>query len=639
MKTQHQTKAKTILAAAVAAVGATPQAGDAALYTATLQQVLTYSNNGTAGSAGNITSSTATWTYDDVANVVSQTGGTFNVRFTTAPTSTLFRTSIQGLVLGNGAPATATSYVCTEGNFGGGVGASICGNYSFGANFTNESTTSWGPGTSVARTLGGDDAALGAQQSIATLNTMTTTSFDSTPVTGTLVITNKTCTGPCATLPSGAFNNGQQWTLGNFVLVVQGPVDDTADAESGQQVSIDVLANDAGYADPVTVTIDTPPDQGGTATVTNSPGAASAIRINYTSAANFSGTETFVYRAVSGALDDTGTVTVTVEDTVPTAITFTSQTGVALSTQVTSATANVAGISTAVPISVTNGEYSVDGGAFTSTAGTVQNNQTVALRHTSSATPATDTVTTVTIGGFSTVQGTFTSTTVPADTIPDAFSFTAVTNATTSTAYTSNAITVAGINAPAAITVTGGQYSVNSGAFTAAAGTVSNGDTVAVRQTSSASASTATTATVTIGGVDGVYSVTTGAVAADTTPDQFTFTDQENVDRDTVITSAPVTIAGINAAAAISVANGEYSIDGGAFTSTAGTVTNGQEVAVRHTSSANSGSVVTTTLTVGGVSDAFSSSTPRSGGSSSADGLMLGLLGLLGLARGRKKTS
>ena len=160
-----------------------------------------------------------------------------------------------------------------------------------------------------------------------------------------------------------------------------------------------------------------------------------------------------------------------------------------------------------------------------------------------------------------------------------------------------------------------------------------------MRQTSSASASTATTATVTIGGVDGVYSVTTGAVAADTTPDQFTFTDQENVDRDTVITSGPVTIAGINAAAAISVANGEYSIDGGAFTSTAGTVTNGQEVAVRHTSSANSGSVVTTTLTVGGVSDAFSSSTPRSGGSSSADGLMLGLLGLLGLARGRKKTS
>jgi outer membrane protein OmpA-like peptidoglycan-associated protein len=71
-------------------------------------------------------------------------------------------------------------------------------------------------------------------------------------------------------------------------------------------------------------------------------------------------------------------------------------------------------------------------------------------------------------------------------------------------------ITVAGIDAPAAISVVGGEYNINGGAFTATAGTVTVGQTVSVRQTSSASALTATTATVTIGGVAEGFTVTTG---------------------------------------------------------------------------------------------------------------------------------
>ncbi|MBN8280089.1 MAG: hypothetical protein J0M16_05745 [Gammaproteobacteria bacterium] len=198
-------KQKTALAIAVAAgIGGVSQQAAATVYTATLTQYATYSNNGTAGSNGNITSSTATWTYDDVTNLVSQTGGTLNVRFTTAPTSTLYRSIATGLVIGNGGAATGATYSCNEGNFGGGVGASICGNYSFGANFVNESTTSWGPGTATSRTIGGDDIALGAQQSIAALNGLNTISWVGT----SLQLTNRTCTGPCATLPSGAYNNG-----------------------------------------------------------------------------------------------------------------------------------------------------------------------------------------------------------------------------------------------------------------------------------------------------------------------------------------------------------------------------------------------------------------------------------------------
>lgn len=118
------THSKSALAASVAAaLGGNPGAADAAVFVVTLQQVHIYSNGGTAGTAGNITSSTATWTYDDMTGLLAQAAGVFNVRFTTAPTSTLYRTSITGLVIGNGGPVSASTYVCTEGNFGANVGA------------------------------------------------------------------------------------------------------------------------------------------------------------------------------------------------------------------------------------------------------------------------------------------------------------------------------------------------------------------------------------------------------------------------------------------------------------------------------------------------------------------------------------
>jgi hypothetical protein len=101
------------------------------------------------------------------------------------------------------------------------------------------------------------------------------------------------------------------------------------------------------------------------------------------------------------------------------------------------------------------------------------------------------------------------------DTTPDAFTFTDVTNASLSTQYTSNTITVSGITAAAAISISGGSgtYSINGGSYTASGGTVNNGDTVTARVTSSASNSTAVSTTVTIGGVSDTYSVTTLASA------------------------------------------------------------------------------------------------------------------------------
>jgi N-acetylneuraminic acid mutarotase len=78
-----------------------------------------------------------------------------------------------------------------------------------------------------------------------------------------------------------------------------------------------------------------------------------------------------------------------------------------------------------------------------------------------------------------------------------------------STVALSNSVTVAGINWPSAISVTGGEYSIDGGTFLSAPGTVNNGDTVTLRLTSSASYSTRSDAVLTIGGVASAFGVTT----------------------------------------------------------------------------------------------------------------------------------
>lgn len=96
----------------------------------------------------------------------------------------------------------------------------------------------------------------------------------------------------------------------------------------------------------------------------------------------------------------------------------------------------------------------------------------------------------------------------------------------------------------------------------------------------------------------------------DTTPNQFTFTDQSGVALSSTITSAAVTISGITAAAAITVSGGTYDINAsGTFVSTEGTVSNGDTVRARHTSSASYLTATDTVVTIGGVSDTLTSTT------------------------------
>lgn len=99
------------------------------------------------------------------------------------------------------------------------------------------------------------------------------------------------------------------------------------------------------------------------------------------------------------------------------------------------------------------------------------------------------------------------------DIVPSAFTLTDVVDATPSTVYTSNTITVAGLGAQAsaAISISGGTYSKNGGPYVSTPGTVVNDDTVAVRVTSSADPLTAVSAVLDIGGVRDTYTVTTAA--------------------------------------------------------------------------------------------------------------------------------
>lgn len=244
------------------------------------------------------------------------------------------------------------------------------------------------------------------------------------------------------------------------------------------------------------------------------------------------------------------------------------------------------------------GEYRINDGAFTSAPGTVNSGDQVTVRHIAAASG--QTVTTLTIGDRS---ATFTSTTVPATVAAFAFSPASVTSFAVGATPASNPITVALTNGTSApISVSGGTYSINNGAFTATTGTVSNGNTVTVQAPAGVAGQTSTI-TLTIGDKSATFSHNTVTVSA------FTFPALTNVARNQQQTSSPAPVTLVGGPAPIRVVGGLYSVNGGAYTSAAGTVKTGDTVTVRHTSASTAAGTVTTTLTIGETSADFKSTT------------------------------
>jgi hypothetical protein len=117
-------------------------------------------------------------------------------------------------------------------------------------------------------------------------------------------------------------------------------------------------------------------------------------------------------------------------------------------------------------------------------------------------------------------------------------------------------------------------------------------------------------------GTDGTYyndyfpeSGTNPVIVSDTSPDAFSFAAVTDVASGAVIESGVVVVSGITAAAPIAISGGEYSINGGAWTTATGTVALGNQVKVRLTAPATYGAEGSATLTIGDVSASFTVTT------------------------------
>ena len=190
--------------------------------------------------------------------------------------------------------------------------------------------------------------------------------------------------------------------------------------------------------------------------------------------------------------------------------------------------------------------------------------------------------------------------------------FASISGVSLSSLNTSNTVIFNSIVSGTPISIAGGEYKIDSGAYTSAPGTINPGQSVTVRQTASSICNTNTVATLTVGVSTRTYSITT--VACDSTPATVTFFNQVNVPLGATITSNTVTISGINQVTAISIVGGQYSIGcTGTFMASASTITSGQTVCIRVTASASADTVTTATLTVGTASFNFRVVTPVAG--------------------------
>ena len=303
-------------------------------------------------------------------------------------------------------------------------------------------------------------------------------------------------------------------------------------------------------------------------------------------------------------------------DTTPDAFSFIPTANAVPSAATISNSATITGINAPSSITITGGEYAIGNGAFTPAGGNITNGQQVRVRVTSSAIGSGVAAATLNIGG---VQSAFTVTTAAAtanNPAPNPFSFNSISNAGTNQVFTSSPATITGINVATPVAITGaGSYSINGGPFITAGGSINNGQTVAIQLLSPNTNLTTASATVIIGGMAGTFSVTTApsaGVVGVSTPNAFSYTPQTNVAPSTQIDSLPAaTISGINIASPVTIVGGLYSINGGAFTSSSGSITNGQTLAVRVLSSPGAGFTTSATVNVGGVSATFSVTTAR----------------------------
>lgn len=187
-------------------------------------------------------------------------------------------------------------------------------------------------------------------------------------------------------------------------------------------------------------------------------------------------------------------------------------TDASISTLYTSDDINVTGISGTVDVTLSNGTLLKNGTVLSGLTTTMVDGDYLAIRLTSSNQYETAVSATLTVGGVSRV---FTVTTTDSNQ-PNSFSFTAKTGATPGVTYTSNTITISGLDTDTNVTA-----SFNDGGNTAdvylngampssdSSFIIENGDTLYIKLTASGSYSTTLSATLTAGATSASYSVST----------------------------------------------------------------------------------------------------------------------------------
>lgn len=203
------------------------------------------------------------------------------------------------------------------------------------------------------------------------------------------------------------------------------------------------------------------------------------------------------------------------------------------------------------------------------------------------------------------------------DIIADNFSFTAQGDIEKNTLVESNEVTITSINGYTSLSMNSSEGNAEYWRSTtdvwssADAIDIVNNESIKLRLTSADEYDTSRSIEITVAGVTASFVVSTEADpdAPDSIPDSFSFAAVQDQAISSVAQSAPVTLAGFNQPVALSVSNGEYSLNNSSWTTQAATVESGQSVWVRHTASTEYETQTTTTLTVGGISASFVSTT------------------------------
>ncbi len=193
------------------------------------------------------------------------------------------------------------------------------------------------------------------------------------------------------------------------------------------------------------------------------------------------------------------------------------------------------------------------------------------------------------------------------DHTPDAVNFNAVNDAPQNTPVSSNSVTITGISDNTPISITNGEYQINSNGFTSQSGVINNNQTLTVRLTSSAQFQAQTQATLTIGTATVVFSITT--LAQDVEPDPIAFEHLTDQPRNSAVQSQSHVITGITDTTPISIENGRFRINEGAFDNKPETINNNDTVTVELTTSDSYNTASNALLTIGTATFEYSATT------------------------------